>query len=175
MTSNAIDASLYAQLAPELNAIRNTWLFHLLQYIEKLPKVAVQLATASRDCYGYPLIHCNKTFEDMTGYERHEWFGRNCRFLQEGRKLGHHAEKEPLVKMTDALRRYKKCRVTLFNFRKDGKAFKHHICFVPIFKRDGFCAYYLAFSFDTLEHEEISRKQERIIDELIDAIPAIWP
>ena len=36
------------------------------------------------DC---PVVYCNDAFCDMTGYERAEILGRNCRFLQGPEKL----------------------------------------------------------------------------------------
>jgi hypothetical protein len=164
-----------ARLAAPLAAIRDTWLYHLLQYVDRLPKICVSLAAGSRDTSGFPLLHVNKTFEETYEYTRADWFGRNCRFLQEGKKLGHHAEKDAIQKMSDALRRYRPVRVTITNFTKEGKAFRNHVALVPIFDADGYCVYVLCFAFAVLGDGAMGKKKERIVDEIIGTIPAVWP
>ena len=51
-------------------------MFDLLKYVDKLPKISICLAAGSKDLRGFPLLHCNKTFDAITGYTRADYFSR---------------------------------------------------------------------------------------------------
>ncbi|MEK7343482.1 MAG: PAS domain-containing protein [Pseudomonadota bacterium] len=85
-----------------------------------------------------PIVECNEAFLALTGYDRDEIVGRNCRFLagdvqncaqtQEIRAAIH--ERRPLL-------------VELQNYRKDGSAFRNALMIAPIFGLDGTVNYFL--------------------------------
>ena len=43
-------------------------------------RMALSIADPHQD--DCPLVYCNQAFVDLTGYDRDEIIGRNCRFLQ---------------------------------------------------------------------------------------------
>ena len=45
-----------------------------------------------------PIVFANKAFQDLTGYERDEIIGQNCRFLQ-----GPDSDRDAVAKIRDAL------------------------------------------------------------------------
>jgi PAS domain S-box-containing protein len=69
-----------------------------------------------------PLVFANQAFLDLTGYEKDEVVGHNCRFLQ-----GHLRGQEELEDIRDFLRSetQKEERSLLANFRKDGSGFRN--------------------------------------------------
>jgi hypothetical protein len=68
-----------AQLTRFLRA--NPWLKALVGSFEDLP-VCISIASASAEMRGFPLVYVNKCFEMITGYDRSEIIGQNCKFLQ---------------------------------------------------------------------------------------------
>jgi len=62
-----------------------------------------------------PIVYANEAFELITGYDRDEIVGRNCRFLQ-----GDDREQPEIERIREALREQKRVTVTLRNYRKDG-------------------------------------------------------
>ena len=71
--------SPHAQLTRFLRA--NPWLKALVGSFEDLP-VCISIASASAEMRGFPLVYVNKCFEMITGYNRSEIIGQNCKFLQ---------------------------------------------------------------------------------------------
>ncbi|PWN98928.1 hypothetical protein FA09DRAFT_281901, partial [Tilletiopsis washingtonensis] len=85
-----------------------------------------------------PIIYCSNSFVQLTGYERHEVLGRNCRFLQS--PGGHvtagaervHTDSRAVRHLKKHCLAMKECQTTLINYRKDGSPFINLVTVVPI-------------------------------------------
>jgi PAS domain S-box-containing protein len=109
-----------------------SWLSGLLAAVEHLP-ICVSLSTARRSRPGFPLVYVNKYFEETTGYTQAEIVGQNCRFLQKGRKPGDCSEAESIERLGKALRSATPVKVSITNYRKDGRPFRNLLAMKPIF------------------------------------------
>jgi PAS domain S-box-containing protein len=85
-----------------------------------------------------PIIECNKPFLELTGYERDEVIGRNCRFLR-----GSQTNPGVTDKMREAIRAPKPVLVEVLNYRKNGDAFCNAVMIVPLFDEAGKLRYFL--------------------------------
>ena len=85
-----------------------------------------------------PIIECNETFLQLTGYRRDEVIGRNCRFLR-----GPETEPWLIDQMREALRAPRPVLVEIVNYRKDGTAFRNAVMIVPLFDENGDLEYFL--------------------------------
>ncbi|RAZ69318.1 biphenyl 2,3-dioxygenase [Planococcus maitriensis] len=74
-----------------------------------------------------PIIYANHTFTEMTGYEKEEILGRNCRFLQ-----GLKTAPEAVDQIRQAIRSQEKLTVVLRNYRKDGTPFWNRLAISPV-------------------------------------------
>lgn len=90
-----------------------------------------------------PLVYVNRVFEEMTGYERDECIGRNCRFLQ-----GADRDQEALPVLRAAIARRDACVVTLRNYRKNGELFLNRLAIRPLFDAQQRVIYYLGIQYD---------------------------
>jgi len=103
-----------------------------------------------------PIVYVNEVFELITGYDRDEIVGRNCRFLQ-----GKDRDQPELDRVREAIRGQKAVKVTLRNYRKDGSLFYNELSIRPIFDRQGRLIYFLGVQYDVTEikraEEELSR------------------
>lgn len=85
-----------------------------------------------------PIIECNVPFLTLTGYDRPEVIGRNCRFLK-----GPATEPWLSEKMRDAIHSQRPVLVEILNYRKDGTSFRNAVMVVPLFDERGELQYYL--------------------------------
>lgn len=85
-----------------------------------------------------PIIACNEAFMQLTGYDRAEIVGRNCRFLR-----GERTEPEQTAMLRDAIAHSRPVMVELINYRKDGSAFRNAVMIAPLFDDDGELIYFL--------------------------------
>ncbi len=103
-----------------------------------------------------PIVYANEAFELITGYDRDEIVGRNCRFLQ-----GDDREQPEIERIREALREHKPVTVTLRNYRKDGELFHNQFSIRPLFDQQGKLIYYLGTQYDVTEmiraEEELRR------------------
>jgi len=77
-----------------------------------------------------PMTYVNDRFVEMTGYDREEAVGINCRFLQ-----GPDTDREAVDELREAIEAEEPASVELLNYRKDGSTFWNRVSIAPI--RDG--------------------------------------
>ncbi len=135
-----------------------------------------------------PLIFVNQGFERLTGYDRSEVIGRNCRFLQ-----GPKTARSPVTRLREAIANGEECTVELLNYRKNGQPFWNRLSVTPISDHNGKITHYVGIQSDitllkrTKERLEQANQtlrhfQDRILTELDQAkiaqqflLPDSWP
>ena len=85
-----------------------------------------------------PIIECNAAFMTLTGYERDEIIGRNCRFLR-----GEGSEPELCETLRAGVRSRQPVMVEILNYKKDGTPFRNAVMVAPIFDAEGELEYFL--------------------------------
>jgi PAS domain S-box-containing protein len=107
------------------------------------------------DC---PIIYVSDIFERLTGYNKHEVLGRNCRFLQspEG-KVQAGARREfvdnnSVYYLRNRIADKKEAQRSLINYRKGGQPFMNLLTMIPITGDDEKeIRYYVGFQVDLVE------------------------
>jgi PAS domain S-box-containing protein/diguanylate cyclase (GGDEF)-like protein len=74
-----------------------------------------------------PLLYVNRAFEQLTGYERKEVLGKDCRYLQ-----GNERDQAEVARIRAAIKTAEPVDVTLRNYRKDGSLFWNALSLRPI-------------------------------------------
>ncbi|UAK26524.1 PAS domain-containing protein [Sphingomonas nostoxanthinifaciens] len=99
-----------------------------------------------------PVVFANDSFCRLSGYERSEIVGRNCRFLQ-----GEETDPATRQALHDAVKQVQPIEVDIRNYRKDGEAFWNRLLMAPVFDVDGQLVYFFASQVDvTLERERLT-------------------
>jgi|GEM_PF-1241430 PAS domain S-box-containing protein len=106
-----------------------------------------------------PLVFANDGFCELTGYDRDEVVGRNCRFLQ-----GEHTDPANVTVIREALDAEEPVSVTLRNYRKDGTPFWNHLEITPVEDDTGAVTHFLGFQRDVTERRERMRLFEHLHD-----------
>jgi len=104
-----------------------------------------------------PIVYANEAFELITGYDREEILGRNCRFLQ-----GEEQEQPEVERIREALSEERPVTVTLRNYRKDGTLFYNQFTIRPLFDPQGRLIYYLGVQYDVTEKVRAREELERL-------------
>lgn len=106
-----------------------------------------------------PIVHCSDTFCQLTGYDRSEVIGRNCRFLQspngnvEQGVERTHTDNGAVRHIKKHLTRLQECQTSLINYRRDGSPFINLVTIVPITWGDSLEPVFLVgFQVDLVEH-----------------------
>ncbi|HSQ08888.1 MAG TPA: PAS domain-containing protein [Chromatiaceae bacterium] len=109
-----------------------------------------------------PIVYANEAFELITGYDRDEILGRNCRFLQ-----GEDRDQPEIERIREALRDQKSVTVTLRNYTKDGTLFYNQFTIRPLLDRQCQLVYYLGLQYDVTEkiraEEELRLLNARLV------------
>ncbi len=118
-----------------------------------------------------PMVFANDAFCRLTGYERQEILGRNCRFLQ-----GPETDREAVARVRAAVRAATSIEIDLRNHRKDGTPFWNRLLLAPVRDVAGALAYFFASQVDvTLERERLAGLESRnsaLMAELSDRLRA---
>jgi PAS domain S-box-containing protein len=114
-----------------------------------------------------PIVYCNEAFEKMTGYQRTDIIGHNCRFLQADDR----SQKEREI-LRESVKNGQECQVEIRNYTKTGDLFWNELYMAPVKNDQGNITHFLGVQHDVTERkkaEQDLRQQkvdmERKIDE----------
>lgn len=112
-----------------------------------------------------PIIECNDAFVTLTGYERDEIIGRNCRFLSGDRT-------EPWLSeaLRAGVREKRPVMVEILNYKKDGTPFRNAVLVAPIFGADGELEYFLGSQMEIEDQSEGGKGRSAMARDRIDAL-----
>ncbi|WP_315763408.1 PAS domain-containing protein [Sphingomonas sp. Y38-1Y] len=85
-----------------------------------------------------PIVACNDAFCTLTGYDRDEIVGRNCRFL-----AGTGTEPWLTEEIRTGVREQRPVLVEILNYKKDGTPFRNAVVVAPMFDEGGALAYFV--------------------------------
>ncbi|NOG71263.1 PAS domain-containing protein [Roseicella sp. DB1501] len=110
------------------------------------------------DC---PIVYCNDAFCAMTGYERAEVLGRNCRFLQ-----GPDTDRVAVRRIAEALAGHRHVEEEIYNYRKDGRGVWLAVHISPVFDAQGALRYFFGSQLDVTRRRGAERLQARHIESI---------
>ena len=117
--------------------------------------IGITIADARAD--DEPLVFANDGFCDLTGYDREDAVGRNCRFLQ-----GDDTDPDAVTEIRRAIDAEEPVSVTLRNYRADGTEFWNELEVTPVEDETGTVTHYLGFQRDVTERRERMRLFEHL-------------
>lgn len=109
----------------------------------------------------HPIIFVNDAFTALTGYERDDVVGRNCRFMQ-----GPDTSREAIARISAAVARGEDVEVEILNYRKDGIPFWNRLFVSPVHNEAGELVYFFASQVDVSDKREAQAELQRSRDEL---------
>ncbi|BAV46167.1 signal transduction histidine kinase [Mesorhizobium sp. 113-1-2] len=95
-----------------------------------------------------PIVFANDAFLRLTGYERHEVLGKNCRFLQ-----GPKTDKAAVDQIRAAIEDNADVSVDILNYRKDGSTFWNALYISPVSNDKGEVQFFFASQLDVSDRK----------------------
>lgn len=108
-----------------------------------------------------PIIFANDAFLRLTGYDRAEVIGRNCRFLQ-----GAETDRDSVGAIRKAIAEEHDIHCELINYRKDGTTFWNSLYVSPVKDQEGKSLYFFASQLDVTEKKSRELEVRRQKDEI---------
>jgi PAS domain S-box-containing protein len=105
------------------------------------------------------VVYVNDGFCGLTGYEREDILGRNCRFLQ-----GKETDDATVAEIRQAIDAEEPITTEIRNYRKDGTMFWNRLTITPIEDETGTVTHYLGFQEDISERKVF--EQEKALFEM---------
>jgi len=100
-----------------------------------------------------PIVYANDGFVELTGYEKREVLGQNCRLLQ-----GEATADEPVRELRAAVDEQESATVQLRNYRKDGTEFWNRVRVAPLFDDDGELNLFVGFQDDVTDRKQYEQQ-----------------
>jgi two-component system, sensor histidine kinase len=95
-----------------------------------------------------PLVYINDAFAKLTGYQKQEIVGKNCRFLQ-----GDLSNRETIGQLKKAIAARECCFYDLLNYKKNGVPFWNRLVLFPIGYSEDDIAFYVGIQINIFEGE----------------------
>ncbi len=111
-----------------------------------------------------PIILVNDAFCRLTGYDREELIGRNCRFLQ-----GPQTSPADVRAIRNAIRARRPIELEILNHKKNGEVFWNKLLVSPVFDETGELTFFFASQFD-VTFERTTRSEFRIKSQEFEAL-----
>ena len=120
-----------------------------------------------------PLIYVNDNFCSITGYDRSEILGTNCRFLQ-----GEDTDMDKVAAMGAAVTDESEVAVELKNYRKDGELFWNRVEIAPIRPAAESPRYYVGYQADVTDRKEAElalAAERETLDHVLSRVASLVP
>lgn len=101
------------------------------------------------------VVYVNDGFCELTGYDREEILGRNCRFLQ-----GEATDDATVAEIRQAIDAKEPITTELRNYRKDGSMFWSRLTITPIENDTGTVTHFLGFQEDISDRKLYQQEKE---------------
>ncbi|MFB6356628.1 MAG: diguanylate cyclase, partial [bacterium] len=100
-----------------------------------------------------PIIYANKGFERITGHNREQVIGKNCRMLQ-----GPDTDENKVNALREAIENAESITLRIKNYRKDGEPFWNELSVNPVFDEDGNLTHFVGIQKDVTELKEMEEQ-----------------
>jgi PAS domain S-box-containing protein len=114
-----------------------------------------------------PIIFANDAFLALTGYDRAEVIGRNCRFLQ-----GPDTDPAQVDRIRKAVAEGEGIAVDILNYRKDGTTFWNALYLSPVRGKSGEIAYFFASQLNVTDKKRVQLEHDDVREQLEAAVEA---
>ena len=114
-----------------------------------------------------PIVFCNEAFQLLTGYDRSEIIGRNCRFLQ-----GPETDSKAISKLRSAINKGRAIDIDLLNYRKDGTTFWNALYLSPVRNNRSEVQFFFASQLDVTDRVEAQKaiiEQKQIVEREVES------
>ncbi|EXJ59858.1 hypothetical protein A1O7_04005 [Cladophialophora yegresii CBS 114405] len=107
--------------------------------------------------FDLPIVYCSEMFERLTGYNKHEILGRNCRFLQapDGKVQSgvkrKYVDDNSILYLKNQITKRAEAQLSLINYRKGGQPFMNLLTMIPIQFDSEDYKFYVGFQVDLVE------------------------
>lgn len=112
---------------------------------------------------GNPVVYVNKRVCEIFGYNKTEFLGRNCSFLQ-----GDDRDQEGIRLISEAIKNKESITTTLRNYTKNGKLVHNQFTISPIFDDKGKIKYFWGVQRDVTNEIILKEENEALQEEQID-------
>ena len=113
---------------------------------------------------GPRILYVNQAFTKMTGYTAEEVMGKTPRILQ-----GPKTDVQEVARLSESIRCWKPCEVTLINYKKSGEEFWINFTLNPVADEKGWYTHWISIDRDVTE-----RKNEELEKSLLAAVSLIF-
>ena len=113
-----------------------------------------------------PIIYCNSAFEKLSGYNRKEIIGHNCRFLQREDRN----QKERAI-LREAVKNGEHCVVEIRNYRADGELFWNELYMSPIKDEHGTVTHFIGVQNDVTRRKKAEQDllhQQKVMEQKVE-------